>query len=77
MSCLKPSNAEYFHISVGLTKLYSQRQENVGQACKICVRSLLSLFFPVVVNVVEEEKGTILPILYECLICIQLFILTF
>lgn len=24
----------------------------------------------VVVNVVEEEKGTILPILYECLICI-------
>lgn len=35
------------------------------------------VFFPVVVNVVEEEKGTILPILYECLICIPVFILTF
>lgn len=50
---------------------------NVGQACKICVHSLLSLFLSVVVNVVEEENGTILPILYECLICIRVFISTF
>lgn len=50
---------------------------NVGQACKICVHSLLSLFSSVVVNVVEKENGTILPILYECLICIQVFISTF
>lgn len=50
---------------------------NVGQACKICVHSLLSLFLSVVVNVVEKENGTILPILYECLICIQVFISTF
>lgn len=39
------------------------------------MRAFAAVFvFPVVVNVVEEETGTILPILYECLICIQLFI---
>lgn len=41
------------------------------------MHSLLSLFSLVLVNVVEEENGTILPILYECLICIRVFISTF
>lgn len=41
------------------------------------MHSLLSLFLLVLVNVVEEENGTILPILYECLIYIRVFISTF
>lgn len=42
------------------------------------MRAFAAVFvLSVVVSVVEEEKGTILPILYECLICIQVFILTF
>lgn len=42
------------------------------------MRTFAAVFvFSVVVNVVEEEKGPILPILYECLIQIQVFILTF
>lgn len=50
---------------------------NVGQVCKICALLLLSVFLWALVNVVEEENGTILPMLYECLICIRVFISTF
>ena len=40
------------------------------------MRAFAAVFvLSVVVNVVEEEMGTILPILYECLICIKVFIL--
>lgn len=60
----------------------TRKSGNVGQACKICACFAAVFVFAVVVNVVEEEKeeedddeeeemGTILPILYECLICIE------